>query len=396
MAEQRYLIKLYDQALAAFDFLQDGPGAAYPCHLEIEPSTRRLLPMNLAAEPTDDELGRFLNTRRIPKGRAYVEELLAAYGIVASDTKGIVDITKGVSINDSYMVVPENDPTPFEACNLYANDFDTALQIAAYTGVVSEGAFGSGLPSELTASGSFPKAWRIVDGKRTLFKAGGISPAAEKAIEPYSELLASQVARAMGLDAVKYGLEEWQGRVCSTCELFNTADVSFVPIHSALPRRAIAQFGMNRALELYFGIGLDESGKLLSMLVFDSIIANKDRHFGNFGLLRDNRTGEALGMAPLFDHNLSLFCGEPDSSLELDDLLAARRRYSGAFTTNLETQLDYSMEEPQRMQVARLTDFEFEVPAEFLERTCNERDAFTKTRLVALNRFIQHIARTAP
>ena len=196
----------------------------------------------------------------------------------------------------------------------------------------------------------------------------------------------------MGLDAVDYGLAEWQGRVCSTCELFNTADVSFVPIHSALPRHAVTQFGLNRALELYFGIAPNESGKLLSMLVFDSVIANKDRHFGNFGLLRDNRTGEALSMAPLFDHNLSLFCGEPDSSLELDDLLAARRRYSGTFATNLEAQLDYSMEEPQRMQVARLADFDFEVPAEFLEHPRCGRDAFTKERLAALGRYIRHIA----
>ena len=396
MAEvQAYQVKLFDEPLAQFEFVQDGPGACYARNLEIDPATRHLLPMNLAAEPTDDELGRFLNTRRIPKNRAYVEEILAACGIEPGDTKGIIDVTKGVSVNDSYLVVAADDTVSFAECNLFDNDFDVALQIAAYTGVISGDALAGGLPSELTASGSFPKAWRIVDGKRVLFKAGGISLTAERCIEPYSELLAYQVAQAMGVRCVPYELARWQGKVCSTCELFNTRDVSFVPIYSALPRLAVGQFGLNRALELYFGISPEDSTELLSMLVFDSVVANKDRHFGNFGVLRDNATGDLLRMAPLFDHNMSLFCGEPDNRMGLDDLLAARRRYAGTFATNLEAQLDYSMEDAQREQLARLAGFEFSIPAEFAvyaQDNPEARDAFPAARLDALNRYIQHVA----
>ena len=397
MKTTRYSIKLFDQTLALFDFVQDGPGAAFPCHLEIDPATQHLLPMNLAAEPTDDELERFINTRRIPKGRTYIEELLATYEIAISDTKGIIDLTKGVSINDSYLVTKEEDETRFAECNLFDNDFNTALQITAYTGVVSEGAFGSGLPSELTASGSFPKAWRIIDGVRTLYKAGGVSKTADKAIEPYSELLAHQVANAMGLDSVPYELASWQGRTCSTCALLNTRDVSFVPVYAALPRKAIAHFGLNRALELFFAISPAESTKLLSMLVFDSVIANKDRHFGNFGLLRDNATGKPLALAPLFDHNLSLFCSEPEDKLELDCLLSARRRYSGTFATNLEAQLEFSMEDVQHEMIRRLSDFEFHLPGEFSDFGRihpDDREAFTPRRLDALNRYIQHIVQS--
>ena len=122
MRTTRYHIKLFDQALAAFDFVEDGPGAAYPCHLEIDEATRGLLPLNLMARPTDDELARFLNTRRIPKNRAFAEELLARYGITTSDTKGIIDLAKGASINDSYIVTAEGDPTTFAECNLFDND----------------------------------------------------------------------------------------------------------------------------------------------------------------------------------------------------------------------------------------------------------------------------------
>ena len=38
------------------------------------------------------------------------------------------------------------------------------------------------------------------------------------------------------------------------------------------------------------------------MLVFDALIYNEDRHFGNFGLLRNNHTGEIIAPAPIFDN----------------------------------------------------------------------------------------------
>lgn len=42
------------------------------------------------------------------------------------------------------------------------------------------------------------------------------------------------------------------------------------------------------------------------MLVFDAVIYNEDRHFGNFGVLRDNHTGKVIGAAPIFDNGVSL------------------------------------------------------------------------------------------
>ena len=44
------------------------------------------------------------------------------------------------------------------------------------------------------------------------------------------------------------------------------------------------------------------------MLVFDALIYNEDRHFGNFGVLRDNHSGKIIAPAPVFDNGLSLFC----------------------------------------------------------------------------------------
>ena len=43
------------------------------------------------------------------------------------------------------------------------------------------------------------------------------------------------------------------------------------------------------------------------MFVVDFLIANVDRHWGNFGLLRQASTGRWLGVCPLFDHGNSLW-----------------------------------------------------------------------------------------
>ena len=42
------------------------------------------------------------------------------------------------------------------------------------------------------------------------------------------------------------------------------------------------------------------------MLMLDAIVANTDRHEFNFGVLKKVDTGEVVGFAPCFDHNLAL------------------------------------------------------------------------------------------
>ena len=43
------------------------------------------------------------------------------------------------------------------------------------------------------------------------------------------------------------------------------------------------------------------------MLAFDYLMANTDRHFGNFGAIRNVETLEWIGPAPIFDSGTSLW-----------------------------------------------------------------------------------------
>lgn len=67
-------------------------------------------------------------------------------------------------------------------------------------------------------------------------------------------------------------------------------------------------------------LGIDIVPMLDRMIVFDYIIANEDRHFGNFGLLRDPDTLEWLGAAPLFDNGTSLWYDRQTFQFSTDEI----------------------------------------------------------------------------
>ncbi len=49
-----------------------------------------------------------LKNRNIPSNRAYVDNILSRFGICYTEKIAIINICKGLSLNDSYWVVDEN------------------------------------------------------------------------------------------------------------------------------------------------------------------------------------------------------------------------------------------------------------------------------------------------
>ena len=71
--------------------------------------------------------------------------------------------------------------------------------------------------------------------------------------------------------------------------------------------KLVSSTRMNDIKEYYKNLGPDYVKALNDMIVFDAVIYNTDRHFGNFGFLINNETNEIAAPAPLFDHGNSLF-----------------------------------------------------------------------------------------
>ena len=78
--------------------------------------------------------------------------------------------------------------------------------------------------------------------------------------------------------------------------------------------------GINAVTDYYKKLGDEHFDKLIDMFVFDAVVCNTDRHFGNFGVLVDNHTNTVIDNAPIFDNGLSLWGFAMEN--ELDDISA--------------------------------------------------------------------------
>ena len=296
-------------------------------------------------------------------------------GLQPNDTLGIIDVCKGLSLNDSFWVVPRGFDGSFSDYNLYENPFSEVLSIVAYTGYGSTDQSFHTSP-ELTTDGMLPKAWRKRNNGIYLYKGGSIG-AANTGNEPYSEYYSAQIARVMGINAISYDLERWRGILASTCKLFTDIDISYVSM-----ARMIENVSLRKTLEFASSQGEDFVEQLHSMLIFDALIRNEDRHFGNFGVLRDNRSGNIVSPAPLFDHGLGLFSQVSGIEVTSADKLLEFTNAFTPFYDNVSARdiFDIAMGKRQIQQRQHLIDFHF---------TKHALDNWTDARLHATEQCIK-------
>ena len=344
-----FYLKRYDTKLLSFEIMED-TFEGQSCHITwINAEEPNLLPTGL--KTTDEGLMAWLQNRIIPKNRENANALLAKSGLAYNDTKGILQVCRGLSLNDSYWVVEDGFAGSFADFNLYDHNFVKVLSLIAYTGHGTSRARGFSSSPEFTTTGMLRKGWRRLNGKIVLFK-GGTSGAANAGNEPYSEFYAAQIAEQMGLPHVAYGLSLWKKSLCSTCELFCNADHSYVPIY-----RFVDKCTLRTVAEYLRSLGNAYYDRFVDMLIFDALIYNEDRHFGNFGLMVDNRTNRPCAFAPLFDHGLSLFnYAMPDDIRALDEY--AKTRLS-AYSVPFENIVKEFITARQKEELRKMIGFKF-------------------------------------
>ena len=366
-----YELRLYDTPLIIFTLEERGIEGLGAEILSINEQEKKVFPLELKL--TGEGIVKWLQNRVIPKNRAFVDEILKSLNLSARNTKGIIDVCKGLSLNDSYWIVPRGFDGTFAQYNLYENRFSEILSLVAYTGIwQSHGAFSTS--PELTTSGMLPKAWRLIESDGIYLYKGGTSGAANTGNEPYSEYYACQVAQAMGLNAVTYDLENWKGILASKCKLFTDIDTAYIPAG-----RIVRAGGLKACLDHYTKFGEGFAEDMRSMLVFDAVIYNSDRHFGNFGILRDNHSGAIIAPAPLYDHGISLFnYAMKDDFANLDEY--AGTRFPAYADVTFESICTDVMGKTQAGQLRSLIGFKFK-----RHTSIN----WPEERLIAIERHIQ-------
>lgn len=210
-----------------------------------------------------------------------------------------------LSLSDQYWLNPAEQPLEWRKVNFYHNDFSEDVGNILFGQIPERDSIDLVSPCN-TSDGWLKKKWKILNGQRVLVKGG--SGMAQQ--EPFNEAAASLLCRKLGIPHVEYSLLFEGSQPYSVCTNMTTDRHDFVSgyyIFSAFPRgddvSAYAHF-LNCCEKL--GIP-DVTEQLQQMMILDYLICNQDRHFGNFGAIRDAVTLEWMGFAPIFDSGTSLW-----------------------------------------------------------------------------------------
>ena len=247
-------------------------------------------------------LNKWWTGRSIPASRMGINEALETLGIY--NTELLLTKCLGLSLSDHYWVRPADSDMTWESVNFFDNEFSDDIGDVLFGTAGKSIGFNYSSPDN-TSDGNLQKRWKMIDGKRCLLKSGS-APFRQ---QPINEVIASIILERLDIDHIPYTLTWIDDKPYSVCENFvskNTELVSAARIMKIRPK-ANDENGYLHFVNVCSELGIDIVPMLDRMIVFDYIIANEDRHFGNFGLLRDPDTLKWIGAAPMFDNGTSLW-----------------------------------------------------------------------------------------
>lgn len=260
-----------------------------------------------------NSFNKWWKNRQIPASRNGLKEVLYKSGFYDEDNFDLLDAkVYCLSLSDQYWVKKYNENILWEGINFFENEFSEDIGKVLFNGDKTSLNLNLNTP-DMTSNGNYEKRWKIINGDRYLIKAGG------KMInqEPFNEVIATKLyERILNDDEyVKYELTYDNGKAVSICKNFITPNTELIPAWK-IDEYYEAKKSENK-YEHYIRclnkLNIPNANLLVDkMLICDFILANKDRHFNNFGVIRNVETLEFEKVAPIFDNGCSLWFDEND------------------------------------------------------------------------------------
>ena len=309
----------------------------------------------------------FLSNRVLDSGRTNARLLKKALGITETNDEHVAMYAYGASIGDDYWFKPKHSKLRYQdVC--FANDIYAELSL---TGKLLFSPKGIHLTPELTTRGSLEKGWRKKDGHWYLYKN-------ESPEQVFSELLAYQLAVALGIPTAEYGYDSPYVFSKNFAE-----EANFEPMVSFLGENDEYEFVYSKLKVL----GKEILKQYLNLMRFDVLIVNVDRHNENYGLMRNKKSGDVLSLSPNFDNNLCLYGYQ--NKLPANPKTDGMMKLFSSFLRNAEGAMDLLRENPlpslTDSQLAQCVDA---VPASF-PGTREELIHFLRTRIDYLNELLK-------
>lgn len=264
------------------------------------------LPYNLYLEETDKDtkdIDQLVNnvtnfyywcaSRILTLDRRYAKEILNSIGmpqaVTDRDRAHIALTYHCLCLTDIFWVRKAGENTAYRDINLYDNHLDNAFIDVSLKGKQITVNNDSLIP-DLSTGGCFPKAWLRTESGFRLLKDGD-----PKNVE--NEILASRICRCFRCSQVEYEEEQFEGMRVSASEIMTSKRYSIVS------REAFEIYAVNHDIDAMEYILELDGYSYCMMNILDYLVGNTDRHWGNWGLLIDNRTNRPVSLHPLMDFN---------------------------------------------------------------------------------------------
>jgi len=251
--------------------------------------------------------------RSIPASRNKFKEVMEEMDLHSSVE--LLERCFGLSLSDPYWVKEENAKVDWNDINFFEHDFSEDMG-KLLMGQINYSDNLNIFSPDNSSDGSLQKKWKIINGTRYLIKGGN----SYNNQEPFNECIAAKLYERIldKEDFVPYELIKEQDRFYSACPIMVNSDEELVSAYYI--DRAIKQGG-NDSLYQHFLEACntlnipDAKLRLDKMMVCDYIIANHDRHYRNFGAIRNSVTLVWKEISPIFDSGSSLWATQPTSTI---------------------------------------------------------------------------------
>lgn len=282
---------------------------------------------------TDDERYLFMwwRDRGIPENRQKLSELLKEHG--CSTPQELLLKNWGLSLTDTYWICPEEyKDLKYEDVNLFDHGNDKMIFHSGYGRVHYTGSVNA------ATGGTLDK--RAVKKENEWYLEKGYGTGYPDGQQNVNEIFLSYMHELQGYEEyTPYSvsvINDGNRTICekSICKFFTSKDIELITADqlSQMYSRDNIDEAKN-ILEKYINTcslnGLDSEyvqNSLDYMMLMDYITTNSDRHWSNFGILRDPNTLKYISIAPIYDNGNSMFY---NSSYELSRLSLTRLEDNG-------------------------------------------------------------------
>ena len=261
------------------------------------------------------ELNDWWSRRAIPISRDGLKKALHILNI--DSPKVLIKKSLGFSLSDQYWICPESETIKWEDVNFFQNGFSEDVG-RALLGSEPLDKENIRLDSPDNASNGWLKKRWVTDGQNRILRKGASGIFQQ---EPFNEVIASNILDDLNIFHVKYTLCLNDEKPYSLCENFITPETEFVPawhVNKIVPPNS-EDNKFSHFLHCCDKLEIPNVKDVLNkMLTFDYIIYNEDRHYGNFGFIRNVQTLKFEGFAPIFDNGTALWYDTENVGIEKD------------------------------------------------------------------------------